>query len=251
MCPSTWQECYDVLGTSSFTFYGGCSVENCFRNGNTCSNIPIYGADYKCCIDDNYDVNSFTTSPPQYTGGGTGESYFLDRVEVRCNAGSVLNGFLFKRDLTDKDKYYYYYKCKQVIGTSTPLISYTNYGLIGPHGRVIYLDRIPVKCPTDTQLLSYFHLESNHQSAPHGTFGDQRYKFECVVPTLSVDPQSCLDYQTEPGPNGQPTEQGGLVYLDRLGVFCGHNQGLQSFQLINMNDIDMIYYSYRCCNFKY
>jgi len=146
-------ECPDGGLLNSFAIHRGAA-------GNT-----VY-YDYQCLMntDNNYpDVKKLST---QSNANGSGNTIFLDRHDVRCDPGYMLNGFGLKQN--DNKDINYNYGCVKMNTNSSVCVNKETKSNDDGSGNVIYLDRHQIACDKD-EVLSNFHLIRD---------GSDKYKYQ-------------------------------------------------------------------------
>ena len=142
----------------------------------------------------------------QYQTGSTGSGglNFLDRQSVACsNTNFPLNGFLGYND--NWNNFNYKYWCAQTAQqpTSTYTVS-TSWQSQGDE-QLIYLDRNPVACNSQTDFISGFSMQTQ--------YNPNNYKYTYTCNSYANSRFQCSQYSTSPNSEGN-----NIVYLDRQNV---------------------------------
>jgi len=142
-----------------------------------------------------------------------------------------LNGFLGYND--NWNNFNYKYWCAQTAQqpTSTYTVS-TSWQSQGDE-ELIYLDRNPVSCNSQTDFISGFSMQTQ--------YNPNNYKYTYTCNSYANSLFQCSQYSTSPNSEGN-----NIVYLDRQNVQCPANAALQSFKVINDGNA-MINYAFTCC----
>ena len=125
-----------------------------------------YAQEYSCLAGSDFSDASNLTTPANDWGGGN--TVYLDRHNVACPEGSVINQW---RLLRPKDNQIHIsYKCSKVPGLGSCENLSTPWNDEG-RGNAVYLDRHDVKCPGNKMLTKHLLVRSGK--------GTYRYDFTC------------------------------------------------------------------------
>jgi len=195
------------------------------RNGNGKMRM-----EYTCTKSANYDV-PYTCK--QHTTGKNSEgdgTIYLDRHDVKCDAGYKLKGWEYSRVV--KGTFEILYTCcmvKPFMMTVDQSTGPTTQG--GPSSPMYYLDRHTLECPATTAMKEW--------KLNRPTSSTLSFAYKCaLIPDCEPD----RDTETPALEEGQ----GNLIYLDRANTECRPGEVLRKWEYIRV-PVNKYKIHYSCC----